>query len=105
MANHILMSAVDKLHKVYGTDDETVVWARSIGLEVLNELDSIKAAMMMFAGAESSKSSDTGSVAWNCAGSAVEAMAGTVKTAGILKDVISGSLATAISNLAKSGRP
>lgn len=99
------MSAVDKLHKLYGTDDETVVWARSIGVEVLNELDSIKAAMMMFAGAEGSISGDARSTAWNCAGNAVEAMAGTVKTAGILRDVISGALGTAVSNLAKSGRP
>jgi ubiquinone biosynthesis monooxygenase Coq6 len=52
LANHILMAAIDKLHKVYTTDAEPVVWARSVGVEVLNELDSIKAAIMISAGAD-----------------------------------------------------
>ncbi|KAF9244661.1 hypothetical protein BU15DRAFT_59410 [Melanogaster broomeanus] len=49
-ANHKMMSAVDKLHKIYSSTLEPVVWARSMGLEVLNELDSVKAALMMDAG-------------------------------------------------------
>ncbi|KAJ2919548.1 hypothetical protein MD484_g874, partial [Candolleomyces efflorescens] len=52
LANHILMAAIDKLHEVYTTDSEPVVWARSVGVEVLNELDSLKAAIMMSAGAD-----------------------------------------------------
>ena len=51
LANHVLMSAIDKLHKVYTTELEPIVWARSVGVEVLNELDSVKAAIMMSAGA------------------------------------------------------
>lgn len=50
-ANHKVMSAVDKLHKLYSSTWEPVVWARSVGLEVINELDSVKAALMMDAGA------------------------------------------------------
>ncbi|KAI6042075.1 hypothetical protein EDC04DRAFT_2564765 [Pisolithus marmoratus] len=49
--NHKVMSAVDKLHKLYSSTWDPVVWARSIGLEVVNELDSVKAALMMDAGA------------------------------------------------------
>jgi len=70
LANHIVMSSVDKLHKIYGTENEAVVWARSVGVEALNELDTIKAAMMMFAGADGPKS-PAGSMGWNFAGNAV----------------------------------
>ncbi len=34
-----MMSAVDKLHKLYASTAPPVVWARSTGVEVLNELD------------------------------------------------------------------
>ena len=79
LANHILMSSIDKLHKIYGTDNEAVVWARSVGVEALNQLDSIKAAMMMSVGADSSKQS-SGSIGWNLAGNAVETLATVVNT-------------------------
>lgn len=55
------MSVCDKLHKLYSTTAQPVVWARSVGLEVLNELDSIKAAMMMSAGASPSSTSSPSS--------------------------------------------
>lgn len=48
--NHKILSAVDKLHKLYSTTFPPVVWARSVGLEVINELDTIKAALMITAG-------------------------------------------------------
>ncbi|KAK1221077.1 putative ubiquinone biosynthesis monooxygenase [Marasmius sp. AFHP31] len=51
--NHKVMAACDKLHKLYSTTLPPVVWARSMGLEVVNELDSIKAALMMTAGSTS----------------------------------------------------
>ena len=44
------MSAVDKLHKLYSATLEPVVWARSVALEVANELDAVKAGRMMDAG-------------------------------------------------------
>ncbi|KAF9646232.1 ubiquinone biosynthesis hydrox [Thelephora ganbajun] len=48
--NHKILSAVDKLHKLYSTTFPPVVWARSVGLEVINELDTIKVALMITAG-------------------------------------------------------
>ena len=48
--NHKILTAVDKLHKLYSTTLPPVVWARSVGLEVINELDTIKAALMVTAG-------------------------------------------------------
>ena len=41
---------MDKLHKLYSTTLPPVVWARSVGLEVINELDTIKTALMITAG-------------------------------------------------------
>ena len=52
LENHILMSGMDKLQKLYSTELSPVVWARSVGLEVINELDSLKAALMLSAGAQ-----------------------------------------------------
>jgi ubiquinone biosynthesis monooxygenase Coq6 len=52
--NHKIMSAVDKLHKIYSTTAAPVVWARSTGLEILNELDTLKSAVMLSAGAKPS---------------------------------------------------
>ena len=48
--NHKVLSACDKLHKLYASTAEPVVWARSVGVEVLNELDAVKAAIMLNAG-------------------------------------------------------
>lgn len=56
LVNHTILAAVDKLHKLYTTEFEPVVWARSTGLEIVNELDSLKAAIMMTAGADSQRS-------------------------------------------------
>ncbi|KAG8956484.1 putative ubiquinone biosynthesis monooxygenase [Tulasnella sp. 408] len=73
--NHKLLSATDKLHKLYGTTFPPVVWARSAGLEVINELESVKSVLMMNAG--SSPSSNAGqageaSSLWDVAAAGVE---------------------------------
>jgi ubiquinone biosynthesis monooxygenase Coq6 len=56
LINHTILTAGDKLHKIYTTEFEPIVWARSTGLEIVNELDSLKAAIMMTAGADSQRS-------------------------------------------------
>ena len=66
-----MMGTIDKLHKIYTTTSGPVVWARTVGLEVLNELDSVKAALMLAAGARSEKV-DRG---WNLAARGVEILA------------------------------
>jgi len=50
LENHKLMSVMDKLHKLYTTSFGPLIQARSVGLEVLNEFGSVKAAMMAVAG-------------------------------------------------------
>ena len=73
--NHKLMSVVDKLHKLYSSTLEPVVWARSVGLEVLNELDSVKTAIMMDAGAYSSHTKLTRrAMGWDVAAKGVEGL-------------------------------
>lgn len=69
--NHKVMSAVDKLHKLYSSTLEPIVWARSVGLEVLNELDTVKAALMMDAGGRSMGSGWE----WNLLARGVEGLA------------------------------
>lgn len=92
------MSAVDKLHKIYSTDMQPIVWARSVGVEVLNELDSVKAGIMMTAGAKSSKSSPTSAV-WNLAGSAVETASSAMHTMGVVNGAIGNILGSTLKNM------
>ena len=51
LANHGMLSGVDKLAKLYGTRSGPVVWLRSVGLEVANEWSGLKEAFMGVAGA------------------------------------------------------
>jgi hypothetical protein len=44
--NHKMMSAVDKLHKLYASTAAPVVWAHSTGVEALNEPDGLKAGII-----------------------------------------------------------
>jgi ubiquinone biosynthesis monooxygenase Coq6 len=50
-ANHILLSAFDKLAGLYGTRLGPIVWLRSAGIETINEIGSIKDLFMGIAGA------------------------------------------------------
>lgn len=91
-----MMSATDKLHKLYSTDIQPIVWARSVGVEVLNELDSVKAAIMMTAGAQERHKTGAASAGWNFAGDVAETVATTVKTVDFLKDVVENALGSVL---------
>lgn len=101
------MSAFDKLHKLFSTTAEPIVWARSVGLEVLNELDTVKAAIMMSAGSSRVSTHDPASFAANglenLARSAGTAKAVFENALPLLKAGIQGLLQQA-ANAAK-GRP
>lgn len=45
-ANHVLMGACDKLHKVFSTDFAPLVLARGAGMKALNFFDAVKLAMV-----------------------------------------------------------
>lgn len=98
------MSACDKLHKLYSTDSEPIVWARSVGLEVLNELDSVKAGLMISAGSQATRKTRPGSTAWSLAGDAVQMVSSTVRTASMLTGVLGGAIGSALNNMT-SKRP
>jgi len=98
------MSATDKLHKLYATDIQPIVWARSVGVEVLNELDSVKAAIMMTAGAQEKRKTGATSTGWNFAGDVVETVATTVKTAGFLKDVVMNAFGSVLKDISNKTR-
>ncbi|KAF8840842.1 hypothetical protein BDN67DRAFT_599459 [Paxillus ammoniavirescens] len=84
--NHKVMSAVDKLHKLYSSTLEPVVWARSVGLEVLNELDSVKAALVMDAGGGHFEGSR-----WNVLARGVEGLASGLSAARTFGRTIGGT--------------
>lgn len=90
-----MMSAVDKLHKLYSSTVPPVVWARSTGVEVLNELDTLKAGIISAAGGRSSAGIVTGSP-WEMVASGVEALVGGTRVIGAvgtgLKSVTGGIL-------------
>ena len=52
LENHKLLTVVDKLHKLYGTTLPPIVWARSVGLEVVNELTTLKSIFMRSSGSD-----------------------------------------------------
>lgn len=51
-ANHALLSATDKMHYLFGTRLPVISWARSLGMDVLNELGPVKSMLMSRAGAD-----------------------------------------------------
>ncbi|GAV99750.1 ubiquinone biosynthesis hydrox [Lentinula edodes] len=107
--NHKIMSACDKLHKIYGTSSGPLVQLRSVGLEVLNELDSIKAAIMMSAGSVSqtndkylSYNGDFRTMVFNVAAKGVENINTAAQVAQIIRGGLGGLAVNAIQNLAKA---
>lgn len=97
-----MMAAVDKLHKMYTTDFEPVVWARSTGLEVVNELDSLKAAIMMTAGGSGShKSSSAELSGWGAVAKGVEALSSAAQVARASGGGIGGIVGTGVQSLVK----
>ncbi|KDQ51050.1 hypothetical protein JAAARDRAFT_140997 [Jaapia argillacea MUCL 33604] len=102
--NHKIMSACDKLHKLYTTTFEPVVWARSVGLEVINELDSIKAALMLSAGSspKGRSSHRPGAAGWNRAAQGIEGLAGGFKVASMLGGAAADVVGSGLRQLLKS---
>ncbi|OAX39169.1 hypothetical protein K503DRAFT_769756 [Rhizopogon vinicolor AM-OR11-026] len=94
------MSAVDKLHKIYyeySSTAQPVVWARSVGVEVINELDSVKAALMINAGTGSQLQNATG---WDLLAKSVENLAGFTDTSKMIGSTVGA--AAGIQKLAKN---
>ncbi|EJU03703.1 ubiquinone biosynthesis hydrox [Dacryopinax primogenitus] len=76
-ANHSMLSVTDKLHKLYALQSWPAVWARSTGLEVVNELLALKGAIMLGGGA-AREEPNAGKAAMRFAADAVEVGASTL---------------------------
>ncbi|KAF8318658.1 ubiquinone biosynthesis hydrox [Clavulina sp. PMI_390] len=105
--NHGILSVTDKLHKLYALQSPLAVWARSTGLEVVNELGPLKGALMSAAGASSvswkgagseSEYSQAASPVWDVAARAIEG----VNSAAELGKAVSSSFLAAAGNLAQN---
>ena len=96
-----MLAACDKLHKLYSTTSEPVVWARSIGVEVLNELDSVKGALMMLVGSDVGRRPSP-QVGWDLAAKGVETFARNVNDARALGSTVAGAVGAAVRQLWQS---
>lgn len=101
LANHNIMSFIDKLHKLYAIEhSKPIVWARSTGVEILNELPSLKGAMMGTAGASQDGTGRDGGLGragvWKGLASAVEIADGARTVGGALLGGLRNRLAQAI---------
>ncbi|KAJ9095693.1 hypothetical protein QFC21_005565 [Naganishia friedmannii] len=68
-ANHLLLSTTDKLHYLFGTRIPGINWARSVGMDVVNELGPLKKLLMGRVGAQASATSIIGGGAGGAGGS------------------------------------
>lgn len=83
-ANHAVLSATDHLSTLYSSQSPLVIWARSTGLEIINEFDIVKSLIMGQAGGnakgEEKRRAEGGG--W---GTIVDGMEGVVKGAEMAK--------------------
>jgi ubiquinone biosynthesis monooxygenase Coq6 len=98
IANHGVMAAVDKLHKLYSTEMAPVVWARSVGLEVVNELDTLKAAFMLSAGARP-RARNSGSPAWGAVASGIQSISEVTTSMKMVGGVVQGLVGAGLQSL------
>jgi ubiquinone biosynthesis monooxygenase Coq6 len=105
IANHGVMAAVDKLHKLYSTEAAPVVWARSVGLEVVNELDTLKAAFMLSAGARP-RAQSSGPSVWGAVAGGIQSVSELTTTAKMVGGVMQGLIGAGLQSLGQkiSGR-
>lgn len=103
LTNHNIMNFIDKLHKLYAMESKPVVWARSTGVEILNELPSLKGAMMGTAGANEDPHGgaagllrNAGRGGWGTVASAVEFAGGARGLGGALLGGLRQKLGNAI---------
>jgi len=96
------MSFIDKLHKLYAIEFGPIVWARSTGVDILNEFPALKGAMMGTAGAaQENKPFGSGGIPnsaglWGAMASAVDAAGNAREIGGALLGGLRNRLANAI---------
>jgi ubiquinone biosynthesis monooxygenase Coq6 len=96
-----MMSAVDKLHKLYASTVPPVVWARSTGVEVLNELDTLKAGIIGAACGRSSAGIVPGSP-WGMVASGVETLVSGTRVIGTGLNSVAGGILQQLARVAST---
>ncbi|KAF8576470.1 ubiquinone biosynthesis hydrox [Ramaria rubella] len=99
--NHKILAVTDKLHKLYGSTLAPVVWARSVGLEVLSELSSVKGALMSSAGAQRTDKGIPDTALWNLAAGSVQTLTGGADIAKVLMGNITHLAHSAVNNVGR----
>lgn len=102
--NHKVLSITDKLHKLYGSTLAPVVWGRSVGLEILNELSFLKGALMLSAGAQRPKAGRADAAAWEFAASAVQTLSSSAGLAHLLARSVVDLASSTVDDVAKMVR-
>ncbi|GAA5939893.1 putative N,N-dimethylaniline monooxygenase COQ6 [Sporobolomyces koalae] len=72
--NHTLLSACDHLHSLFKSESKPIVWARSNGFEVLNELDGVKQFLVGNAGGVGGTSRNMGPGSWGVVANGLETL-------------------------------
>lgn len=96
LMNHTVMNVIDKLHKLYAMEAKPIVWARSTGVDVLNQLPRLKGAMMGGAGAKGDKSNDARKTVWGGVAKAYEFAEGARSIGGMLGRMAKNRIASAV---------
>jgi ubiquinone biosynthesis monooxygenase Coq6 len=95
--NHTVMNVIDKLHKLYAQQAAPIVWARSTGVEILNELPSLKKLMMGTAGARDDKGSPKRKAVYGGMAKAYEMAEGARNIGGVFAGIVRQRIANAVS--------
>lgn len=99
--NHTMISATDKLQKLYGTRLGPIVWARSVGLEVVNEWTGLKGGLMRAAGGSVEPrrrhGGGDGGLVWTAAASGVSAISAIADTGRTLAGMVAGMVGNGMS--------
>lgn len=97
IANHAVLSTTDHLSTLYSSQSPLIVWARSTGLEIINELDSVKSAIM--GGAGGSKATSGGP--WGIVAGALESVGQTVGMAKSVGGLVGSQVKSRLASLLK----
>lgn len=114
--NHAVLSACDHLASLYARTDRVSVWARSTGVEVLNELEPLKRLVMGQAGSGSGSSSSSpmgagphpdpaaGAGAWGAVATVLEGMGKARDLVGTVGGAVVGEVGRRAAGFVVKGR-
>lgn len=107
--NHALLSTCDHLFSLYRSQNPLITWARSTGLETINELTPLKKLFMAGAGANAStvRGGDRGRAnrsrgvgAWGVVADGIETVRGGIKVASALGGFVLGQVKQRVGSVA-----